>query len=95
MLGASGDEDGVPLHDAPRLAVDLDVGRAFEHDVDLVVRVRRLAVGLGGYEDVDAELEPGILVDDLVPASRLPEPRGGRRDIEALHGRDATSRATA
>src|SRR5512133_761865 len=86
VLCVGGDEHGVPLRDAPRLAVDLDVGRALEDDVDLVVAVRRLTVGLGGYEDVDAELEPGRLMDDLVPATRFPEPRGRGRDVEALHG---------
>ena len=42
--------------------------RAFEDDVHLVVRVRLLPVRLGRDEDVDADLEPGRGVHDLVPA---------------------------
>ena len=45
-----------------------------EDDVDLVVGVRLLPVGLGRDEHVHADLEPRRLVDDLVPAARFLEP---------------------
>ena len=54
------------------LALDLEGSFAFEHDVDLVVGVRLLPVRFRGNQDVDADLEAGRLVDDLI-ASR---PRG-------------------
>ena len=59
----------------------------FEHDVDLVVHMRLLAVGLRRDEHVDADLEPGRLVDDLVPASSLLEPAPGRFDVRARPSR--------
>ena len=50
------------------LAFDVEHAVPFEDDVDLVVVVRLLAVGLWGDEDVDADLETGGGVDDLVAA---------------------------
>jgi hypothetical protein len=56
--------------------------------------VRRLAVGLGRDEHVDADLEPRRLVDDLVSTAGLGEAARGRVDVEALHARDATTEHT-
>ncbi len=50
------------------LAFDLEGARALEHDVDLVVLVRLLAVGLRRDEDVHPDLQPRRLVHDLVAA---------------------------
>ena len=72
MLGAGGDEDRVALAELDRLAFDLQRAAALDHDVDLVVLVRLLAVGLGRDQHVDAQLEPGRAVDDLVAAAARP-----------------------
>ena len=57
MVGAGLDEDGVALGHRDALALDLEHARPFEDDVDLVVVVGLLPVGLGRDEDVDAELD--------------------------------------
>ena len=81
MVGAGLDEHRHSFSDRYRLALDLERAAPFEHDVDLVVCVWLLAVGLGGDEHVDAELEPWRFVDDLVAAT------GGYETI--LYLRDA------
>src|SRR5207248_8317515 len=82
VLGAGGDEDGVALAKLDLLTLDLERASAFEDDVDLVVLMRRLAVGLRRDEDVDADLESGRAVDDLVPAVAGREPRLRARNGE-------------
>jgi hypothetical protein len=46
-----------------------------------------LAVGLGGDEDVDPDLEAGRLVDDLVAAVPGLESLLDRADVERVHRR--------
>lgn len=95
MVGSGGDEDRVPFGDVPQLSLDLDVAFASEHDVDLVERVRGLAVGLGSHEHVDADLESGGLMDDLVPTALAGQPLGGASNVEALHERERTTQVTS
>ena len=57
---------------------------ALEDDVDLVVLVRLLAVGLRRDEHVHADLEPGRRVDDLVAAAPLLQPALRRLDVEEV-----------
>ena len=66
-------------------APDLEYTAALEHDVDLVLLVRLLAVGLGRDQHVDADLEPGRRVDDLVPATPLDEFLPCLVDVERVH----------
>jgi hypothetical protein len=84
MLGAGRHEHGVPLAELDLSALYLEHAASFDHNVDLVVLVGRLAVGSGPNEDVDAELEPGRAVDDLVAPGRSREPFLGPGDIERL-----------
>ena len=64
-----------------------------ENDVHLVVDMRLLAVGLGRDEHVDADLEPGRLVDDLVAAAGLLQAAPGRSDVQRIHGDEPTRRS--
>jgi hypothetical protein len=73
------------LADLDLLALDLECAPPFEDDVHLVVHMRLLAVGLRRDEHVDADLEAGRLVDDLVPASRLLEPAPRHFDVQRVH----------
>src|SRR5207237_697303 len=66
------------------LSLDLEHTAAFDHDVDLVIIVRRLAVCVGRREHVDADLEPGGAVDDLVAAGVGCEPFLDAGDVERL-----------
>jgi hypothetical protein len=59
VLRSGRDEDGVPLLELDPVVLDLQHAGSFEHDVDLVVLVRLLAVGLRRNQDVHADLEPG------------------------------------
>jgi hypothetical protein len=59
---------------------------SFEHDVDLVVLVGRLVVRLGRDEHVDADLEPGRAVNDLVAAGPGLEALLHPRHVEERHG---------
>ena len=58
---------------------------SLEDDVHLIVVVRLLAVGLGRDEHVDAELQSGRLVDDLVAAAGGYEPFLNLPDPEGVH----------
>jgi len=95
MVGSGGDEDRVSLREVPWLSLDLDVTLAVEHDVDLVERMRRLAVGLWSDEHVDADLESGGLMDYLVPTALVGQPLGGASNVEALHERERTTHLTS
>jgi hypothetical protein len=70
------------------LAFDVQDAAALDDDVDLVVCVRLLTVGLRCDQDVDAELEPRRLVNDSVAMyTRAREgPRRGfcRSQVRAL-----------
>ena len=85
----------MPSVERRRGVLDLEDAAALEHDVDLVLVVRLLPVGLGSDEHVDADLEPGRGVDDLVAASALDEraPRLRRRRTGA-RGADTASQCT-
>src|SRR5207249_7019479 len=93
MIGSGRHEDRVALAELERLALDVEHSRALEHDVDLVVGVRLLAVRLRGDEDVDADLEAGRVVDDLVAAAGLGEAALDALDVEGF--RDRQRRASA
>jgi hypothetical protein len=84
VVGPGRDEDGRALLHARRLAFHLQDAAALEDDVDLVVLVRLLPVRLRSDEDVDPDLEPRRLVDDLVAAARLLKPAPGRFDVERV-----------
>ena len=88
MLGVRGHEDRLPRGDGERGALDREDAAPLEDDVDLVVVVRLLPVGLGRHEHVDAELEPRRRVDDLVAAAGRLEPRPDLLDLERVRGRD-------
>jgi len=85
VVGARGDEDRLAFLDRDLLVLDFQRAAAFEHDVDLVVLVRRLVVGLRGDEHVDADLEARRAVDDLVAAVGRREPLLHRADVERAH----------
>jgi hypothetical protein len=56
VIGSRRDEGGGPLLNRQRLALDREHPAPFEDDVELVVLVRGLVVGLGRNEDVDPDL---------------------------------------
>jgi hypothetical protein len=74
VIHACRDERGLTDFELNRLSADVQLPASFEHDVHLVVGVRLLAVGLRRDQNVDADLEPRALVDDLIAAARLLEP---------------------
>jgi hypothetical protein len=86
VLSAGGDEDRLSLRELDLLALDRQHSGALEDDVDLVLLVRLLAVGLGRDEDVDADLEPRRLVDDLVAAAAGGEAPPDLLDLEPVAG---------
>ena len=57
--------------------------------------MRRLAVGLWSDEHVDADLESGRLMDDLVPTALGGQPLGGPSNVEVLHERERTTLTSA
>lgn len=71
VVGTGLDEDGTAFLHRNLLPLDLEHTAAFEDDVDLVVHVGLLAVGLGCDQNVDAQLEAGGLVEDLVSSAGL------------------------
>ena len=85
MLGAGGDEDGVPLAKLDLLTLDFERASAFEDDVHLVVGVRALVVGLRRDQHVDADLEARRGVDDLVAAAGRLEPPPDPIHLERVH----------
>ena len=72
--------------DRDALALDLELARAVQDDVELVMLVRLLAVRLRRDEHVHADLERGRLVDDLVAAVPGLEPAADLFDVERVHG---------
>src|SRR5262245_27592572 len=85
MVGSGRDERGLALPHLDRLTLDHQDAAALEHVVELVVGMRLLAVRLRRDENVDADLEPRRLVDDLVAAARLLESAPGRFDSDRVH----------
>ena len=90
MLGMRLDENGASLSDRYLLTFDLEDAGALEHDVELVVLVRLLPVGLRGDEHIDADFEAGGLVDDLVATTGLSKPFFDGCDLERVHGYEST-----
>ncbi len=86
MLGACRDEQRHPLVEGRRRLLDLEDAASFEHDVDLVLVVGLLPIGLGRDEDIDADLEPRRGVDDLVAAASSDERSPRRIDVERVGG---------
>ena len=84
MLGARRDEQRHPLAERGRRVLDLEDAAALQNDVHLVLVVGLLPVGLGGNEDVDADLEAGRGVDDLVAAATLAQRSAGCVDVERV-----------
>ncbi len=87
MIGPRRDEQRASLLQRRLGSLDLEHAGSLEHDVDLVVLVRLLAIRLGRDQHVDANLEPGRGVHDLVAAALLAQLLTGRFDIERMHGR--------
>src|SRR5262249_37857739 len=73
---------------------DLERAPALEDDVDLVVLVRGLAVGLRRDEHKDADLETGRAGGDLVNAGGRRQPPLGPLDIERAGRPHAPARST-
>ena len=85
MLGPGFDEDCPAFLHRNLLAADVEDAGPLEDDVQLVVRVRLLAVGLRSYQAVHADLEAGGLVDDLVATAGLTEPLLDGCNFECVH----------
>ena len=78
-------EDGTALSHWHGLTLDLEDARALENNVQLVVLVRLLPIRLGGDQHIDAHLEAGGLMDDLIATAGLPEPFFDLCDLECVH----------
>src|SRR5262249_53503043 len=78
------------LLERSRDTLDLEHAAALEHDVDLVLLVRLLPVGLGRHQHVDADLEPRRRVDDLVSATPFEERPARLVDVEGVHREEPT-----
>ena len=87
VVGPCRDEERAAFLERRLHAFDLQDTAALEDDVDLVVVVGLLAIGLRGGEHVDADLEARRAVDDLVATAFLAELLPGRVDVERVHGR--------
>lgn len=91
MVSAGFDEDGAAFLDRHSLPLDLEHASSPEHDVDLVVGVRLLTVGLRSDEDIDSEFESRRFVDDLVAAVAGLEPLPDLGNPKLVHAdREAT-----
>ena len=82
----AGTNSAMPSRERRRRALDLEDAASLEHDVDLVLVVGLLPVGLRGDEDVHADLEPRRAVHDLVAAAALDQRPAGRVDVERVGG---------
>jgi hypothetical protein len=85
MLRACLHEDGGSLFHFDPLPLHIEYTSPLQHDVQLVVFVRLLAVRLGRDEYIHANLEPGRFVHDLVAAARSAEPILDDLDFEGMH----------
>jgi hypothetical protein len=79
------DEDGGAFAHRHLLTLHLEQPRALEHDVELVVLVRLLTIGLGCNQHVDTHLEPDGLVHDRVTAVSLAEFLLDGSNLERVH----------
>ena len=75
----------VPSPDGDLFSLDFEDACALEDDVELVVLVRLLPIGLRRDETVDPDLEAGGLVDDLVATAGLTKPFLDGCDLERVH----------
>ena len=87
VVGPRQDEQRAALFQRRLHSLYLQHTGALEHNVDLVVLVRLLAIRLRRDEHVDADLETGRRVHDLVATALLAQLPSGRVDIERVHGR--------
>ena len=87
VVGAGRDEERAAFLQRCLHALDFQDAGAFENDVDLVVLVRLLAIRLWRNQHVDADLEPGRGMNDLVAATLLAQLLAGCVDVERVHGR--------
>ena len=85
MVGSRRNEGCLALLDRDCLAFDRQDSASRKHDVELVVLVRFLVVGLRSDEHIDADLEPWRSVHDLVAAVRGEEAPANRLDLERIH----------
>jgi hypothetical protein len=90
--GAGRNEDGIALRQREFIAFNRQDAAAFEHDVDLIVLVRLLVVGLRCYENINADFDAWRLVDDLIPAVAGGEAHSSRAHVERV--RAAHERST-
>ena len=86
MLGARRDEQSHSIAERRRGVLHLEDTASFEHDVDLILVVRLLPIGLRSNEDVDADLEPRRAVHDLVAAAALDQRLARCVDVERVGG---------
>ncbi len=85
MLISRRDEKRAAFLERSGDALDLEHPAALEHDVDLVLLVRLLAIRLRRDQDVDADLEPRRPVHHLVPATPLDKRLARLVDVERVH----------
>jgi hypothetical protein len=101
VLGVRGHEGGPTLGEPKLDTLGRERPAPLEDEVELVPVVRRLRVRLGSGEDVDPDLEPVGLVDDLVAAGleavRHPSEDEGKGDhvAHSLGRVDVTALAVA
>src|SRR6266511_5966172 len=91
VIGAGRHEGRLPFLDRNGLAFDREDPPTLEHEVELVVLVRLLAVRLRRDEDVDADLEPRRAVNDLVATVTGREALPDSLDLERTHVPSLTS----
>src|SRR2546430_7204019 len=85
MLGMRLHKDSASLSDRYLLTLNLEDAGALEHDVELVILMRLLAVGLWSDEHIDANFEAGGLVDDLIASAGLTKPFFDGCDLKRVH----------
>jgi hypothetical protein len=72
MIGACLDEDCRALTNRRLLPLHFEDAGPLQNDVELVVFMGLLPIGLRSYEAVDPYFEAGGFVDDLVPTAGSP-----------------------
>jgi hypothetical protein len=84
VVSAGGDERRMAFAKLELFSTDLERASPFENDVELVVVVDALAVGLRGDERVDADLEPGRFMNELVTSVSGAQACLGFRDVKRV-----------
>ncbi len=90
VLVPSRDEERTAFLEGSGNTLDLEHSAALEHDVDLVLLMGLLAIGLRRDQDVDADLEPRRPVHHFVPAPPLDERLARLVDVERVHRLERT-----